>query len=55
MTTMRALFLSLALASAASVDEVVLKNGSSFSGVVREARPIPGHGHVAQRLAPILD
>src|SRR6185436_4234836 len=36
MTTMRALFLSLAFASAALADEVVLKNGSSFSGVVRE-------------------
>jgi hypothetical protein len=36
MNTMRALLLSLALASAAAADEVVLRNGSSFSGVVRE-------------------
>ena len=33
----RTLALSLALASAALADEVVLKNGSAFSGVVREA------------------
>jgi hypothetical protein len=36
MNTVRTLLLSLALASAALADEVVLKNGSSFSGVVRE-------------------
>jgi hypothetical protein len=36
MTTMRTLLLSLALASAALADEVVLKNGSAFSGIVRE-------------------
>jgi len=36
MTIMRTLLLSLALASAALADEVVLKNGSAFSGVVRE-------------------
>lgn len=36
MNTMRALLLSLALASAALADEVVLKNGSTFSGIVRE-------------------
>jgi len=34
--TVRALALSLALASAALADEVVLKNGSSFSGIIRE-------------------
>jgi len=33
---MRTLLLSLALASAALADEVVLKNGSAFSGIVRE-------------------
>jgi hypothetical protein len=33
---MRTLLLSLALVSAALADEVVLKNGSAFSGVVRE-------------------
>jgi hypothetical protein len=33
---MRTLFLSLALSSAALADEVVLKNGSAFSGIVRE-------------------
>jgi len=36
MNTMRALLLSVAMVSAAAADEVVLKNGSSFSGVVRE-------------------
>lgn len=36
MNTVRALALSLALASAASADELVLKNGSAFSGIVRE-------------------
>jgi hypothetical protein len=36
MNTVRTLLLSLALASAALADEVVLKNGSSFSGIVRE-------------------
>jgi hypothetical protein len=36
MKIMRALILSLAMASAAGADEVVLKNGSAFSGVVRE-------------------
>ena len=36
MKTMKALLLSLALAGAAWADEVVLKNGSVFSGVVRE-------------------
>ncbi len=34
--SMTALALWLALASAASADEVVLKNGSAFSGIVRE-------------------
>src|SRR5579872_6342217 len=34
--SMTALALSLALVSAASGDEVVLKNGSAFSGIVRE-------------------
>jgi hypothetical protein len=33
---MRTILLSLALASAALADEVVLQNGSAFSGVVRE-------------------
>jgi len=33
---MRTLLLSLALASAALADEVMLKNGSAFSGIVRE-------------------
>jgi hypothetical protein len=33
---MRTLLLSLALASASFADEVVLKNGSAFSGIVRE-------------------
>ena len=33
---MRALLLSLAMVSAAAADEVVLKNGSAFQGVVRE-------------------
>jgi hypothetical protein len=33
---MRTLLLTLALASSALADEVVLKNGSAFSGVVRE-------------------
>lgn len=33
---MRTLLLTLSLASAALADEVVLRNGSSFSGVVRE-------------------
>ncbi|HLY09622.1 MAG TPA: hypothetical protein VKW04_09990 [Planctomycetota bacterium] len=33
---MRALALSLALALSAQADEVVLKNGSAFSGIVRE-------------------
>jgi hypothetical protein len=32
----RTLFLSLTLASAAFADEVVLRNGSAFSGIVRE-------------------
>jgi len=36
MTTVRTLLLSLALASAALADEVTLKNGSTFSGIVRE-------------------
>src|SRR5262245_37377392 len=36
MNTMKALLLSLSLATAAWADEVVLRNGSSFSGVVRE-------------------
>jgi hypothetical protein len=36
MKIMRALLLSLAMATAAGADEVVLKNGSVFSGVVRE-------------------
>src|SRR5262245_23455938 len=36
MNTMRALLLSLAMASAAWADEVILKNGSSFTGIVRE-------------------
>lgn len=36
MNTVRTLLLSLALASAALADEVVLKNGSAFSGIVRE-------------------
>lgn len=36
MKTMRALLLSLALASTALADEVVLRNGSTFSGIVRE-------------------
>ena len=36
MTTMRTLLLSFGLASAALADEVVLKNGSAFSGIVRE-------------------
>lgn len=35
-TTVTTLVLSLALASAALADEVVLKNGSAFSGIVRE-------------------
>jgi len=35
-SSMTALALTLALASAASADEVVLKNGSAFSGIVRE-------------------
>jgi hypothetical protein len=33
---MRALLLSLAMVSAAAADEVILKNGSSFTGIVRE-------------------
>jgi len=36
MKNMKALLLSLALASAAWADEVVLKNGSVFTGIVRE-------------------
>ena len=36
MNTVRALLLSLALASSVVADEVVLKNGSAFSGIVRE-------------------
>jgi len=36
MTTVRTLALSLALATAALADEVTLKNGSTFSGIVRE-------------------
>jgi hypothetical protein len=36
MTTMKALLVSMALASTALADEVVLKNGSAFSGIVRE-------------------
>ena len=36
MTTVRTLLLSLALGSAALADEVVLRNGSAFSGTVRE-------------------
>jgi hypothetical protein len=36
MNTMRALLLSLALTSTALADEVVLRNGSTFSGIVRE-------------------
>jgi hypothetical protein len=36
MITMRTLLLSLALASAALADEVTLRNGSTFSGIVRE-------------------
>src|ERR1043165_5528507 len=36
MNTVRTLALSLALASAALADEVTLKNGSTFSGIVRE-------------------
>ena len=36
MTPVRTLLLSLGLASAALADEVVLKNGSAFSGIVRE-------------------
>jgi hypothetical protein len=36
MKMMRTLFLSLALASAALADEIVLRNGSAFSGIVRE-------------------
>ena len=37
MNTVRTLLLSLALASAALADELVLKNGSSFNGIVRES------------------
>lgn len=36
MTTVRSLLLSMALVSAAAADEVILKNGSAFTGVVRE-------------------
>jgi hypothetical protein len=36
MSIMKALLLSVSLVSAAWADEVVLKNGSSFSGIVRE-------------------
>jgi len=36
MTTVRTLALILALASAALADELTLKNGSTFSGIVRE-------------------
>lgn len=36
MTNVRTLLLSLGLTSAALADEVVLKNGSAFSGIVRE-------------------
>src|SRR5262245_50325963 len=36
MNTMKTLLLSLSLASAALADEIILKNGAAFSGVVRE-------------------
>ena len=36
MNSVRTLLFSLALVSAAAADEVILKNGSAFSGVVRE-------------------